>query len=57
MSIRKTVSGSLVDQVQRGEDPGPPPEPDDGDVATPKSEAPTEDDKPLEQSRIKRANC
>jgi hypothetical protein len=48
MSIKKTPSGSLLDRVDKGEDPGPPPASDDGDIATPKSEAPTEDDKPLE---------
>lgn len=48
MSITKTQSGSLLDRVEKRVDPGPPPEPDDGDIATQKSEAPTEDDKPLE---------
>jgi hypothetical protein len=48
MSIKKTPSGSLLDRVDKAEDPGPPRVSDDGDIATPKSEAPTEDDKPLE---------
>jgi hypothetical protein len=50
MSIRKTPAGSLVDQAEKGQDPGPPsqPEHDEGDIATPEWQAPTEDDKPLE---------
>jgi hypothetical protein len=49
MSIKKSQSGSLVDQSERGEVPPPkPPEADDGDITTPKSGTPTDDHQPLE---------
>lgn len=47
MSIKKTPAGTILDRADPKEDEGPPP-PDDGDVATPKTHAPTEDHEPLE---------
>jgi hypothetical protein len=50
VSIKKTVAGTLEDRAEAGQDSGPPTQQpqDDGDIATPKTQPPTEDDKPLE---------
>jgi hypothetical protein len=51
VSIRKTPAG-IVDQAEPEKEGNPPPR-EDGDIATPKTQPPTDDDKPLEY----RSNC
>jgi hypothetical protein len=47
MNVRKSPSGLIVDQAEPEKEGAPPPS-DDGDIATPVSEPPSDDDKPLE---------
>jgi hypothetical protein len=46
VSIRKTPAG-IVDQAEPEKEGDPPPR-EDGDIATPKTQPPTDDDGPLE---------